>query len=66
MPIAATVLSVTASWHWYRNVNTVNEDLILFSVSDSPALEKLGFFRSQGRSATGEIVGDAQMAGMIS
>jgi hypothetical protein len=28
----------------------------LFSVSDSPALEKLGFFRSQGKSQEGEIV----------
>jgi gentisate 1,2-dioxygenase len=47
---------VVPSWHWYRNVNTTNDDLILFSVSDSPALEKLGFFRSQGRSKTDEII----------
>jgi gentisate 1,2-dioxygenase len=47
---------VVPSWHWYRNINTGNDDLILFSVSDSPALEKLGFFRSQGKSKAGEIV----------
>ena len=47
---------VVPSWHWYRNVNTMNEDLILFAVSDGPALEKLGFFRSQGRTTAGEIV----------
>ena len=47
---------VVPSWHWYRNTNTASDDLILFSVSDSPALEKLGFFRSQGKSQAGEIV----------
>ena len=47
---------VVPSWHWYRNINAANDDLILFSVSDSPALEKLGFFRSQAKSQAGDIV----------
>src|SRR5690606_36316931 len=40
---------VVPSWHWYRNVNATDEDLIVLSVSDSPALERLGFYRAQGR-----------------
>lgn len=45
------------SWHWYRNINlSADSDLILYSVSDSPALEKLGFFRSQGRDNHGRPV----------
>ena len=48
---------VVPSWHWYRNINeSADGDLILFSVSDSPALEKLGFFRSQAKLEVGQIV----------
>ena len=46
---------VAPSGYWYRNINVTNDDLILYSVSDSPALEKLGFLRSQGRNKGGEI-----------
>ena len=45
------------SWHWYRNVNmSPDSDPILYSVSDSPALEKLGFYRGQGRDEKNRIV----------
>jgi gentisate 1,2-dioxygenase len=46
---------VAPSGCWYRNINATDDDLILYSVSDSPALEKLGFLRSQGRNSGGEI-----------
>lgn len=48
---------VVPSWHWYRNISeSSTDDLVLFSVSDSPALEKLGFFRSQARTDTGDVI----------
>jgi gentisate 1,2-dioxygenase len=51
------------SWQWYRNVNlSPDSDLILYSVSDSPALEKLGFYRSQGRDECGRTFDIASSA----
>jgi gentisate 1,2-dioxygenase len=48
---------VVPSWHWYRNINLDRgDDLILYSVSDAPALEKLGFYRSQAKNPDGRIV----------
>jgi gentisate 1,2-dioxygenase len=40
---------VVPSWTWYRNINGSSSDLVLLSVSDSPALEKLKFLRMQAR-----------------
>ena len=44
---------VVPSWHWYRNTNTAGDDLVLFSVSDSPALEKARLFPLAGKIASG-------------
>jgi gentisate 1,2-dioxygenase len=44
-------------WKWHRHVNrSGNRDAVLFSVHDRPAIEKLGLYREQGRTAGGEIV----------
>ena len=44
-------------WMWHRHVNgSGKSDAVLFSVTDRAALLKLGLYREQGRSASGEIV----------
>ena len=48
---------VIPGWTWYRFSNSAaGGDAILYSVSDAPALEKLGLYRAQGRDAGGEVV----------
>lgn len=48
---------VVPSWHWYRNINLDGKsELILYSVSDQPALEKLGFYRMQSEDSAGRVV----------
>ncbi|MEO7133632.1 MAG: cupin domain-containing protein, partial [Vicinamibacterales bacterium] len=48
---------VIPGWNWYCIENaSSSEDAIIYSVSDSPALEKLGLYRAQGRSAAGAVV----------
>ena len=48
---------VVPGWVWHQHVNLGSEaDAILFSVSDAPAIEKLGLYREEGRTATGDIV----------
>jgi gentisate 1,2-dioxygenase len=44
-------------WMWHRHVNRHSgRDAVLFSVHDLPTIQKLGLYREQGRSSTGEIV----------
>ena len=44
-------------WLWHRHVNrSSSRDAVLFSVSDRPAIEKMGLYREQGRSPSGEMV----------
>lgn len=48
---------IVPSWHWYRHINgSADQDLILYSVSDMPALQKLGFYREQARLSDGTAV----------
>ncbi len=47
---------VVPGWMWHRHVNAdPRADAVLYSVSDEPALAKLGVFRDQGRRADGAI-----------
>jgi gentisate 1,2-dioxygenase len=47
---------VVPGWNWCAVENTsATEDAILYSVSDRPALQKLGLLRVQGKSLGGEI-----------
>jgi len=46
---------VVPAWHWHHHENG-SADSVLFSVTDQPAVEKLGVFRSQGRNAHGDII----------
>ena len=47
---------VVPSWAWHSHVNLENEDAILYSVSDAPALEKLSLYWEQGRTENGDVV----------
>lgn len=42
------------AWHWFHHENGTG-DAILYSVTDQPAVEKLGVYRAQGRSAAGDM-----------
>ncbi len=44
------------AWMWRSIANTGDGDAMLYSVSDQPALEKLDYYRAQGRTADGETV----------
>ncbi len=46
---------VVPGWHWCRHENG-SDDAVLYSVTDQPAVESLGVFRSQGRGSDGRIV----------
>jgi gentisate 1,2-dioxygenase len=44
-------------WTWHHHVNgNRDREAILFSVSDKPAIEKLGLYREEGRTVSGEVV----------
>jgi gentisate 1,2-dioxygenase len=43
-------------WTWSRFVNTTNEPVFLYSVTDEPTLRKLGLMREQGRAESGAVV----------
>jgi gentisate 1,2-dioxygenase len=48
---------VVPGWMWHRHVNAdVRAHAILYSVSDEPALAKLGVFRDQGQTEAGDCV----------
>jgi gentisate 1,2-dioxygenase len=44
-------------WMWHNHVNRhADREAVLFSVSDRAAIERLGLYREQGRTASGEVV----------
>ncbi|MBI4635098.1 MAG: cupin domain-containing protein [Candidatus Rokubacteria bacterium] len=48
---------VVPGWAWHHHVNLRRSaDAVLFSASDAPALEKLGLYREEARTETGDIV----------
>ena len=47
---------VVPTWTWVRHENRGKDDAIIYSVSDEPAMRKLGLYRAQGRQPNGEIV----------
>jgi gentisate 1,2-dioxygenase len=48
---------VVPSGNWYRHVNEDSKsDLLLYAVSDEPALVKLGFFKRFRRTTDGTVV----------
>ncbi len=47
---------VVPNHRWRRIVNTGAGDAILYSYTDEPLISKLGHYRAQGRTATGELV----------
>jgi gentisate 1,2-dioxygenase len=50
------VIAVPA-WTWHAHVNTsTTADAVLYSVSEAPALRKLGLFRREGRERDGSTV----------
>jgi gentisate 1,2-dioxygenase len=47
---------VVPSWAWHHHVNeSGGGDAYLFSVTDAPVLQKLGLYREEGRTASGDI-----------
>ena len=49
-------LFVVPGWMWHKHVNTrAGGDAILYTVTDRPAQDKLGFYREQVRAADGSI-----------
>ncbi len=43
-------------WVWHQHKNTGTGDAFLYSVTDEPAMRKLGLFREEGRTESGAIV----------
>jgi gentisate 1,2-dioxygenase len=35
------------AWKWHHHENTNNDDTILFSIDDWPAMKKLGFYMKE-------------------
>ena len=46
---------IIPGWMWYQHENGPGTS-ILYSVTDQPAVEKLGIYRAQGRDAQGKVV----------
>lgn len=42
-------------WLWHRHVNTSGADAFLYTVTDEPAMKKLGLFREQARGEDGVV-----------
>lgn len=42
------------SWHWHHHGNDSNEDVIVYSVSDSPVIEKLGLLCEHRKTRDGK------------
>ena len=48
---------VVPTWLWHEHINASKKrDAVLYGVSDAAALRKLGLYREQGMSGTGDIV----------
>lgn len=43
------------TWKWHRHVNTTNENAFLYSVTDEAAIRKLGLFREERKTESGDI-----------
>ena len=43
-------------WAWHHHENTTSDDAVLYSVTDSPVLDKLCLYREQTRTDDGQIV----------
>jgi gentisate 1,2-dioxygenase len=57
LPWTRNDLFVVPGWMWHEHVNlSEKEDTVLFSVSDSATLRKLGLYREQGRTRADEVV----------
>lgn len=41
------------SWHWHEHGNDSSQDAIVYSVSDSPVIEKLGLYCEQRKTRDG-------------
>jgi gentisate 1,2-dioxygenase len=44
------------SWHWHRHVNTGPGDAFLYSVTDEPAMRRLGLYRHQAQAPDGAAI----------
>jgi len=45
------------AWSWHEHVNgSATEDAVIYSVTDTPTLKKLGLYREECRMADGEEV----------
>jgi gentisate 1,2-dioxygenase len=52
---AAHDVFAVPSWHWHEHGNDSGQDAIVYSVSDSPVIEKLGLYCEQRRTRDGKI-----------
>ena len=56
MPWDANDVFAIPTWTWFEHENRGEAPAVLYSVSDEPAMRKLGLFRAQGREPDGEVV----------
>ena len=47
---------VVPNFLWRRHVNTGSKDAVLYTMTDGPLIEKIGQYRAQGRTKSGELV----------
>ena len=47
---------VVPSWAWHEHRNAGKDQAVLWAVSDQEAVQKLGLYREEGKTASGEIV----------
>ncbi len=47
---------VVPAWAWHHHASREGAEAVLFSVTDAPALDKLGLYREDARTETGDIV----------
>jgi gentisate 1,2-dioxygenase len=45
---------VIPPWEWHRHENRRDQDSILFSIADWPALDALGLYREEHKAVSGE------------
>jgi len=47
---------VVPNFLWRRHLNTGSKDAVLYTMTDTPLVEKIGQYRAQGRTGAGEVV----------
>jgi gentisate 1,2-dioxygenase len=47
---------VVPNFLWRRHLNTGSKDAVLYTMTDGPLIEKIGQYRAQGRTKSGELV----------